>query len=146
MSQVTRQIFERRYQSRTVYKKPVRVFSIHPFIILSDSLQFAWTLIFFIDFVSRWYFLLWAGVANELFFCMLYLLHFTSGPICKYYTVMCTSRLRFCLFTPQLCEQKLPTNYQHFLSLIKPFSHIMSTCKFSKLISIHVLQELVERI
>ena len=22
---------------------------------------------------------------NELFFCMLYLLHFTSGPICKYY-------------------------------------------------------------
>ena len=35
---------------------------------------------------------------NELFFCMLYLLHFTSGPICKYH-------YNNCLFPVHLCKQ-----------------------------------------
>ena len=41
-------------------------------------------------------FIMCAG--NELFFCMLYLLHFTSGPICKYH-------YNNCLFPVHLCKQ-----------------------------------------
>ena len=53
---------------------------------------------------------------NELFFCMLYLLHFTSGPICKYH-------YNNCLFPVHLCKQyclKHSTLVFHGLVVLSP--------------------------